>query len=85
MCAALRKAKDLAEHWVVYHPSSFPPVIVNTTNGLATDVTDEENQVELVQAAKELVQVKAFCSRPNGGISWPCLGKYLSSSADGAG
>src|SRR5438046_8804564 len=37
MCGALRRARDLAEYWAYQHPDSYPPVIVNVTDGEATD------------------------------------------------
>jgi len=42
MGAALRQARILAEAWVAAHPSSYPPVVVNVTDGMATDCGDEE-------------------------------------------
>lgn len=37
MCAALRKATALAEQWVESHQNSYPPVIINVTDGGASD------------------------------------------------
>jgi hypothetical protein len=37
MCAGLRKARDLAQVWATSHPDSYPPVIINVTDGAATD------------------------------------------------
>ena len=37
MCGALQHARDLAYSWTVSHPDSYPPVIVNVTDGAATD------------------------------------------------
>lgn len=37
MCAALKKAKELAETWVSAHPDNYPPVVINVTDGAATD------------------------------------------------
>lgn len=37
MCAALRRARDLAAQWAVNHPDSYPPVIINVTDGVGTD------------------------------------------------
>jgi hypothetical protein len=33
MCAALRKAKQLAENWANTHMENYPPVIINVTDG----------------------------------------------------
>lgn len=37
MCAALRRAQDMASQWVMSHPNNYPPVIINLTDGMATD------------------------------------------------
>jgi len=37
MCGALDRAGRLAASWVARHPSAFPPVVVNLSDGEATD------------------------------------------------
>jgi len=37
MCEALMKAKEVLTPWVSAHPTSFPPMIVNITDGEASD------------------------------------------------
>src|SRR5215472_563682 len=37
MCAALQRAAELANDWALFHPDSYPPVIINVTDGMATD------------------------------------------------
>ena len=37
MCAALRRARDLAQQWAQSHPDNYPPVIVNVSDGASTD------------------------------------------------
>ena len=37
MCEALRLAKRLLEPWVAAHAACFPPIIINITDGEATD------------------------------------------------
>jgi hypothetical protein len=37
MCAALNHAGQLAASWVARYPSAFPPVVVNLSDGEATD------------------------------------------------
>jgi hypothetical protein len=37
MCAALKKAYEVLADWVQRHPSSFPPIVVNITDGDAKD------------------------------------------------
>jgi hypothetical protein len=37
MCAALKRAHEVLEDWVQRHPISFPPIVINITDGEATD------------------------------------------------
>jgi len=37
MCAALRQAHDLALQWTMMHSDSYPPVIINVSDGMAND------------------------------------------------
>jgi hypothetical protein len=37
MCEALKLARRVCEGWVSKHPSSFPPTVLNITDGEATD------------------------------------------------
>jgi len=37
MCGALRMARDLAEQWAAGHPNSYPPVVINVSDGMAND------------------------------------------------
>ncbi len=37
MCQALTRANDVVSKWVSQHPSSFPPIVINITDGEATD------------------------------------------------
>jgi hypothetical protein len=53
MCEALRQAKQLAEQWTAAHPGNYPPVVINVTDGMATDCKD----AELRQAADDLMRV----------------------------
>ena len=52
MCAALTRAKQLAEQWVVTHPDNYPPVVINVTDGGAA--TDGD----LARPAQALRQVR---------------------------
>jgi hypothetical protein len=49
MCAALRQAHDLATGWAASHPDSYPPVVINITDGAATDGDPTESAAELCQ------------------------------------
>jgi hypothetical protein len=37
MCSALTSAKEILSTWVADHPSSFPPIVINITDGESTD------------------------------------------------
>ncbi|MGB8684611.1 MAG: vWA domain-containing protein [Candidatus Binatus sp.] len=37
MCEALNRARSIISQWVTQHPSSFPPIVINITDGEATD------------------------------------------------
>lgn len=50
MCAALQHARDLAYSWATGHPDSYPPVIINVTDGAATDG-------EPTNIAREIIQI----------------------------
>jgi hypothetical protein len=50
MCAALSRARDLAWQWAMAHPGSYPPVIINVTDGASTDG-------DPLRVAQEITQV----------------------------
>jgi len=37
MCEALGRSKQIIQEWVDKHPDSFPPIVINITDGEATD------------------------------------------------
>jgi hypothetical protein len=37
MCKALNRARDLVDSWISKHPSAFPPIVLNLTDGESTD------------------------------------------------
>ena len=37
MCQALSQAKMIVQDWITQHPSCFPPIVINITDGEATD------------------------------------------------
>ncbi|MBA2677110.1 MAG: VWA domain-containing protein [Ktedonobacteraceae bacterium] len=37
MCAALREANEMALQWSLSHPDSYPPVIINVSDGMGND------------------------------------------------
>ncbi|GCE26321.1 hypothetical protein KDA_18050 [Dictyobacter alpinus] len=50
MCMALEQARDLAQEWATSHPDSYPPVIINVTDGVASD----GDPLELAQQISEI-------------------------------
>src|SRR3989449_5975195 len=50
MCAALKEATGIVETWCQEHPKGFPPIVINITDGEATDG-------DLVAEARKLTAV----------------------------
>jgi hypothetical protein len=42
MHSAFGKAKTLLQDWIATHPDSYPPTVINITDGECTDATDEQ-------------------------------------------
>ena len=42
MCAALNVAHAALESWIAQHPSSYPPIVINVSDGMASDGRAEE-------------------------------------------
>ncbi|CAH2598640.1 conserved protein of unknown function [Rhodovastum atsumiense] len=55
MNAAFRLATVTLEEWIYEHPTSFPPVVINITDGMANDVNTEE---ELLATTRRLTALK---------------------------
>lgn len=53
MGEALKMARRMCRSWAAKHPESFPPIVINITDGEATDTTPEE----LLRRADELKAV----------------------------
>lgn len=61
MRAAFQKAQAIAGQWASSHPDNYPPVIINITDGMATDVDLSDAQratADLTEAAQQLQQVQ---------------------------
>lgn len=61
MRAAFQKAQAIASQWTSGHPDNYPPVIINITDGMATDVDLSDAQratLDLTQATQQLRQVR---------------------------
>ena len=55
MNAALHLARATLEEWIYQHPTSFPPIVINITDGMANDVDSDD---ELLMAAQRLTSLK---------------------------
>ncbi|OEJ64949.1 hypothetical protein [Magnetovibrio blakemorei] len=55
MNGALQLARAAIQDWIFRHPKSFPPIVINITDGMANDVSSEE---ELLNSARRLTSLK---------------------------
>jgi hypothetical protein len=55
MNGALRLAHAVLDEWISRNPDSYPPVIINITDGMANDV---DSEVELLGTARRLTALK---------------------------
>lgn len=53
MCKALNLARSILENWLSQHPNCFPPIVINITDGEATD----GNPLGPAQSLKELSSI----------------------------
>lgn len=60
MCAALSRARDLAQQWVSTHPNNYPPIIINVTDGASTDGDPTRLEREITQISTNDGQVLLF-------------------------
>lgn len=56
MGSAFDKCTKLLEDWTVQHPNSFPPIVINITDGKQTDCNDNE----LLDKAYQLRQIQTL-------------------------
>jgi hypothetical protein len=60
MLAAFTKARAIVEKWLPDHQTSFPPVIINISDGMPTD--DHDDIVASLSSAKQLIDLsRAIC------------------------
>ncbi len=55
MNSAFQLAHQAMEQWVYRHPQSYPPIVINITDGMANDVESKE---ELLASARRLTDLK---------------------------
>ncbi|MEM2399462.1 MAG: vWA domain-containing protein [Candidatus Bathyarchaeia archaeon] len=51
MCAALQLAYNWIKEWIEKHPNSFPPIVFNITDGIATDGDPEPYGKKIMELA----------------------------------
>jgi hypothetical protein len=75
MCQALNEARQLLDRFITEHPSAFPPIVLNLTDGEATDGDPEPAATALRALATADGQVLLFnlhlSSRDQGSIEFP--------------
>ena len=55
MCTVLHDAYYMLDQWIQDHPNSFPPIVINVTDGEATDVEDNvQGPLEYAESVKSL-------------------------------
>jgi len=57
MCQALMRAQDILRTWFAQHPGCFPPIVINITDGEATDgdpLVAADGNADLVSVIKFL-------------------------------
>jgi hypothetical protein len=76
MCGALKRAYDVVGDWVRMHPASFPPIVVNITDGEATDGNPVEPARRLTNLSTEDGNVLIFncdiSARKGKPVLFPC-------------
>jgi len=54
MKSALQLAQQVLESWIQQHPQSYPPIVINITDGAATDVQGDQDLINAAQAITAL-------------------------------
>jgi hypothetical protein len=60
MCAALRRARELLEPFLIAHPGCYPPIVINITDGHPTDGDPRDAAKELRALASQDGNVLLF-------------------------
>jgi hypothetical protein len=60
MCEAFRCARGILEDWIQAHPGSFPPIVINITDGESTDGNPTDAAREVRDLAGDDGQVLLF-------------------------
>jgi hypothetical protein len=60
MCAAFRQATEIIVEWCDQHPESYPPTLINVTDGQSTDGVPESIAEQIKQIATQNGQCLVF-------------------------
>ena len=60
MCQAAGEAKRILESWIAEHPDSFPPIVINITDGASTDGNPTEHLQTLMDLSTSDGNVMLF-------------------------
>ncbi|MGH2443127.1 MAG: VWA domain-containing protein [Chloroflexota bacterium] len=75
MCKALATTRDLLQNWISAHPGSFPPIVINITDGESTDGDPSSAAGELQNLSTDDGNVLLFTihlsSQPSQSIEFP--------------
>jgi hypothetical protein len=71
LCEAFREARALAETWVVNHMESFPPIVLNISDGEATDGDPTPEAVALREVTTNFGNLLLFNCHLSGSSSMP--------------
>jgi hypothetical protein len=81
MCTALRRTYDVVGDWVLRHPAAFPSIVVNITDGEATDGNPTEPAHRLTNLSTADGNVLIFncdiSARKGKPVLFPCNAKAL--------
>lgn len=71
MCAALKIARDAVSSWVAAHPRSFPPILMNLSDGESTDGSPVEisREISELRTSDGAALVFNACIASSGGPS----------------
>jgi len=81
MCQAFTQAKGILSAWIAQHPNSFPPIVINITDGESTDGDPTSVARELTNLATNDGNVLLFnlhcSSRGNAAVEYPSTEREL--------
>jgi hypothetical protein len=81
MCRALEYAYKIMAGWVVNHPACFPPIVINISDGEATDGDQDKPAKKIRELSTSAGNVMLFnfhiSSKPKGELLFPAAQKNI--------